>query len=131
MKNRINRQHLDDEICKKYRSKDWDGCEAVEYFSRYQEYDPENKYANKPDIDLFRGLQDIHYGHNDAYSLVIPAYVKEEVVKRLEEGLVTEFPVPTKINNPEKYKEAFKGKVKEILENIKANKYPFQKGKNK
>jgi hypothetical protein len=127
MNKREKEQLRQQQWCQQYLKPDWDGCAAVEYFARFQESDPENKYANKPNYDFFVQLQDMHYAHNDAYCVVIPAFVKEEVVERLEKSLQMPITIPSRVQNPDTYKSTFIKTVKEILENIRLEKYPFQK----
>jgi hypothetical protein len=115
------------EFCKKYITHDWDGCAANEYFTKKCDLSPEDKYWGKPSHAPFDGLRDLHYAENDVYMNLCPAYVKEELIKRLNEMISSEVKIPDKINNKEKYLEAYLSKAKRILSEILQEKFYFQK----
>jgi hypothetical protein len=88
---------------------------------------PSNKYYGKPAGPPFGGLRDIHFAQNDIYMRLCPAHEKSEVVKLLESIISTEVIIPQTVNNAEKYLGVYIRTAEKILQNVKEQKYEFQK----
>jgi hypothetical protein len=56
-----------------------------------------------------------------------PAYEKIEVVKLLESIISSGVIIPKNVNNAERYCSAYISTAEEILQNVKEQKYEFQK----
>ncbi len=116
------------EFCKKYLTPDWDGCAANDYFTNKVDLNISEKYFNKPKIEIFENLLELGIAENDFYiSLDSLAYVKDEITSYLTELIADKINVPHSIKDKPTYIKTFLLIAEQVLDNIKEQKYNFQK----
>jgi hypothetical protein len=116
------------EFCKKYLTADWDGFAANDFFANKFDTNISEKYFGKPKNEFFSGLLQIAIAKNDVYRHIAHlAFEKNKIVSYLSDLAEESIHVPVSVDDKAKYKSIFLSTGKTILENIKQEKYDFQK----
>lgn len=116
----------DAEFCKQYQTKDWDGCEANEFFAIRFDTDLASQSANKSKDGIFNSIRIIKIAENDVYKKVAHlAFEKEKITKYLKNVGLED--ISKEDIDVSTYKESYFNKCQEILNKLEAKSYPFQK----
>ena len=116
------------EFCKQYLTADWDGCAANDFFANKYDTNIADKYFSKPKNEFFAGLLQIEIAENDVYRHIAHlAFEKNKIVSYLSSVTEETIHVPESVDDKAKYKSVFLSTAKTILENIRQEKYDFQR----
>lgn len=125
------RQELQElNFCKKYRTDDWDGCKANDYFAGKVKADLGSRTHPIKDMAHIYMIGYVNeMAQNGLFSSCAPlAFSKDDLIKYLENVTINKVWVPKNIEECyiNQYREAYFKGVGEILEGIENNQYPFQ-----